>query len=358
MRSSDDRSRCCCRLVRCWERISSVGRHRPPLFRSYFGIAFVLDAEQPVQDLCQAGARRRECVVIGPACSSVLFLSHRNPVVIILWRHPRRSRPLSPVWSSSPSDPPRRVFTDCHLPLRIVLTRHQGLLARPIVASLFAGEVVAFNSLPHGLKTRPPSETASFFGRSCRPICAASGGASIPSPLAPQHVQRRRPRPPAEEQTDDTPAEENAGASDADETTYDTPAERHLGADLDDDDDDVQLPSPSPTGLRGDPRDPGHWTGAFEAFAASPIDDQVLTGDADGDGGPSANGALTDVQLHERRLDDLFDKLSMAPYYVVRRTSTKVRHAELVGRTTHDPFTSLPRLFFCDSLTSPIHFPY
>ena len=256
------------------------------------------------------------------------------------------------------STPLRRVFTDCHLPLRIVLTRHQGLLARPIVASLFAGEVVAFNSLPHGLKTRPPSETASFFGRSCRPICAASGGASIPSPLAPQHVQRRRPRPPSEEQTDDTPAEENAGASDADETTYDTPAERHLGADLDDDDDDVQLPSPSPTGLRGDPRDPGHWTGAFEAFAASPIDDQVLTGDADGDGGPSANGALTDVQLHERRLDDLFDKLSMAPYYVVRRTSTKVRHAELVGRTTHDPFTSLPRLFFCDSLTSPIHFPY
>ena len=49
-----------CRLVRCRERIPSFGRHRLPLFRSYFGIAFVLDAEQPDQNLCQAGARRRE----------------------------------------------------------------------------------------------------------------------------------------------------------------------------------------------------------------------------------------------------------------------------------------------------------
>ena len=208
--------------------------------------------------------------------------------------------------------------------------------------------------LPPVLVSRPPSETAAFLGRSCRPRSGA-GGASALSPLAPRHHQRPGRRPPAEAQTDDNPAGETARLPDADETTYDSGAERHLGADLDDDDDDgVQLPSPSPTGLRGDPRDPGHWTGAFEAFAASPIDDQVLTGDADGDGGPSANGALTDVQLHERRLDDLFDKLSMAPYYVVRRTSTKVRHAELVGRTTHDPFTSLPRLFFL-RLT---YFPY
>ena len=271
---------------------------------------------------------------------------------------------ISPVRSSSPSDPSRRVFTDCHLPLRVVFTRHQGLLARPIVASLFAGEVVPFNSLPHGLKTRPPSETAAFLGRSCRrAIRRAAGGVSVPSPLAPRHHQRPRPRPPAEEQTADTPAEENARvsrASDADEATSDTSAERHLGADLDDDDVgadlddsniDVQLPSPPSAGLRGDPRDPGQWTGAFEAFAARPIDDQMLVGDADGDGGSSSNGALTDGQLHERRLDDLFDMLSMAPYFVVRRTSTKVRHAELVGRTTHDPFTSLPRLFFCDSLT-------
>ena len=287
-----------------------------------------------------------------------ICFSHRNRVVIIVWRHPLSIGTIPPVRSSSPSDPLRHVFTDCHLPLCVVLTRHQGLLARPVVASLFAGAVVPFNSLPHGLKTRPPSETAAFLGRSCRPRSGA-GGASALSPLAPRHHQRPRRRPPAEAQTDDNPAGETARPPDADETTYDSGAERHLGADLDDDDDDgVQLPSPSPTGLRGDPRDPGHWTGAFEAFAASPIDDQVLTGDADGDGGPSANGALTDVQLHERRLDDLFDKLSMAPYYVVRRTSTKVRHAELVGRTTHDPFTSLPRLSFCDSLTSPIHFPY
>ena len=198
--------------------------------------------------------------------------------------------------------------------LRVVLTLHQGLLARPIVASLFAGEVVSYNSLPHGLKTRHPSETAAFLGRSCRRATrVAARGASLPSPLAPRpprHWQRPRPRPPAEEQT---PAEENARASDADETTSDTSAERNLGADFDDDDEHVQLASHPPDGLLEDPRNPGHWTRAFEAFAARPIDDQELVGDADGDDGSSANGSLTDAQLHERRLDDLFDKLSMAP---------------------------------------------
>ena len=275
-----------------------------------------------------------------------IFFSHRNRVVIIVWRHPLSIGTISPVRSSSPSDPLRHVFTDGHLPLCVVLTRHQGLLARPIVASLFAGAVVPFNSLPHGLKTRPPSETAAFLGRSCRPRSGA-GGASALSPLAPRHHQRPRRRPPAEAQTDDNPAGETARPHDADETTYDSGAERHLGADFDDDDDGVQLPSPSPTGLPGDPRDPRYWTGAFEAFAARPIDDQELVGDADGDGGSSANGALTDVHLHERRLDELFDKLSMAPYYVVRRTSTKVRHAELVDRPTHDPFTSPLRPSLC-----------
>ena len=60
MRSCDGRSRCCCRLVRCRERIPSFDRLRHPLFQNYFGIVFVLDAEQPVQNLCQAGARRHE----------------------------------------------------------------------------------------------------------------------------------------------------------------------------------------------------------------------------------------------------------------------------------------------------------
>ena len=146
--------------------------------------------------------------------------------------------------------------------LRVVLTRHQGLLARPIVASLFAGEVVPYNSLPHGPKTRHPSETAAFLGRSCRRATrVAARGASLPSPLAPQPPpprQRPRPRPPAEEQTGDTLAEENARASDADETTSVTSAERNLGADFDDDDEHVQLASHPPDGLLEDPRNPGH----------------------------------------------------------------------------------------------------